>query len=373
MKRIVVCCDGTWNDRGAGMITNVARLAQAVLPSAPGVTVEGEPPAPPIEQLVYYHAGVGNEWSIVSKITGGAFGRGLTGTVLDAYRFVVDNYAPGPDGTGEGGDEIYLFGFSRGAFTARSISGLIRKAGLLKKEYSHHGEEAFDIYRLRSRREDEAKPDAPGNVDGPEATAFRAGSCWPKVNPYFIGVWDTVGALGVPSQGWGPGRLARSKFGFHDQRLSRHVPYAYHALAIDEQRRAFIPTLWEVQPEAKQKVEQRWFAGVHSDVGGAYPETGLSDIAFCWMRDKAAAAGLAFDPSYGVAGGDRRRVVVAPDPNGTLHNSLSLVFRLLRPYQRQLNHVDATQSVAPEALARRDDPTMHYDPANLREYLARSG
>ena len=155
--------------------------------------------------------------------------------------------------------------------------------------------------------------------------------------------------------------------------MSRRVPYAYHALAIDEQRRAFIPTLWEVQPGGQQTVEQRWFAGVHSDIGGAYADTGLSDISFCWMRDMAAKAGLRFDPAYGDDHGDARRIEVDPNPNGPLHNSLSLVFRILRPYQRPLNYLDDTQTVAPEARARRDDPTMTYDPPNLRDYLARSG
>jgi uncharacterized protein (DUF2235 family) len=363
MKRIIICCDGTWNDRGEGTITNVGRMAQAVLPQAPASGA-----SPPVEQLVYYHAGVGSEWSIVSKLTGGALGRGLSGNVMDAYRFIVDNYSPGPDGTAEGGDQVFLFGFSRGAFTARSIAGLMRKASVMKKQYSHHVEEAYKIYRLRGV--DPANPASAGNVDGPEATAFRRDYSWPDVQPYFLGVWDTVGSLGIPSQGWGPRRLARSRWGFHDQRLSRRVPYAYHALAIDEQRRAFQPTLWEVQPDGNQKVEQRWFAGVHSDIGGGYQQTGLSDIAFTWMRAAAAAAGLAFDPQFGDGAADPRRIKVAPDPRGRIHDSMSFIFRVLRPYTRPLGTADPTQTVAPEVKERRDDPAMHYDPENLRDYLA---
>ena len=218
----------------------------------------------------------------------------------DCYRFLVERYEPG--------DELFLFGFSRGAFTARSLAGLIRNAGILRREHAGRVDEAYRLYRARG---DLAHP------SGIESRIFRR---WYSHEPdvHFIGVWDTVGALGIPGM---RGRLAERMWGFHDTQLSSHVSNAFHALAIDERRRPFAPTLWDRPADAPgQTLEQVWFAGVHSDVGGGYPNPGLSEIALLWMAGRAAACGLAFDAGQftkvATPDEERRRLAaeVAPDP-----------------------------------------------------------
>ncbi len=259
-------------------------------------------------QLLFYDAGVGitdegtrKGWPgrTFDAVTGGAFGSGLSGNVQQAYRWVCDTY--------EDGDCLYFFGFSRGAFTARSTVGMIRKIGLLRSPVDTKTlKEAFDRYRDdhhpncvetdKFRRELNTR-----TVDGD------------RVCLHFVGVWDTVGALGLPVVG--PRSLiARRRWGFHDLQLSSHVKTARQALAIDERRVAFLPAPWVADPDrAPGTVEQRWFAGCHSDVGGK-----RGDLPFYWLAKEAEIAGLVFDPG-----------LVAPeDPVQESSDSLSLVYRL---------------------------------------------
>lgn len=182
MKRIVICCDGTWNDRNQ-RATNVAKMAQLVTPlgeDEAGTTVA---------QLVYYDPGVGTERNWLSKITGGAFGEGLSANVLQAYRFIIDNYTEG--------DQIFLFGFSRGAFTVRSLAGLVRKCGILRKEHSPLAARAFDYYRARSKTPDDRR--SWNGVDGEPVLSFRQEHAVFPVPVHFLGVWDTVGSIGIPA------------------------------------------------------------------------------------------------------------------------------------------------------------------------------
>jgi uncharacterized protein (DUF2235 family) len=271
-KRLVVCSDGTWNkpdqqQDGVLSPTNVTKLALAVADQDAG----GNP------QLMFYDKGVGTSW--YSKIIGGAFGAGLSKNIQDAYKFLVANYAPG--------DFLYLCGFSRGAYTVRSLAGLIRNSGLLRREFAGKVEDAYQLYR---RRDDKSHP------TDTEATLFRRSFAY-EMRIHFIGVWDTVGALGIPLEG--PLRWINKAWQFHDVKLSRSVDHAYHALAIDEKRKAFAPTLWEKQPplpgQPEQVLEQVWFAGAHSNVGGGYARHGLSDLALLWMMRKAEGCGLRFD------------------------------------------------------------------------------
>ena len=171
---------------------------------------------------------------------------------------------------------------------------------------------------------------------------------------------------------------------FHDTKLSRYVRNAYHAIAIDERRRPFKPTLWIRQDDAEeQTLEQVWFAGVHSDVGGGYSETGLSEIPLLWMADKAGACGLAFKPDHLVPKGkdvdrDKRRsgIEVAPDPLGDLHDSLTLRYRLFGSYDRRLAGDDGAEvdggSLASSAKARYYEDER-YRPPGLAEWLADDG
>jgi uncharacterized protein (DUF2235 family) len=353
MKRLVVCTDGTWNSRdaakedGAGL-TNVAKLERAVAPR----DEQGNP------QHTFYHAGVGvGPW--YEKMLGGAFGVGLSRNVQACYSWLVELYDPG--------DQIFLFGFSRGAYTARSLGGLIRNCGLLRREHRSRVEEAYGLYRDR-------KPDTHPSAD--KAVAFRnAYAHAPRI--HCIGVWDTVGALGVPTSG-PVGWYTRHKYGFHDVTLSAQVDHAFHALAIDERRKPFAPTLWEIpdadarDPNRRQRVEQVWFAGVHCNVGGGYPECGLSDTALAWMLDRARSAGLAIKPE--VERGLQARC------DATLHDSMSTFYRTMGEHRRAVcvertgkdgRPVHTFEDVHPSVLERRRAVKPPYEPDNLRDWLAR--
>jgi uncharacterized protein (DUF2235 family) len=340
-KRIVVCCDGTWNtpdttDAGRPVRTNVARLAVAVRPVAGDGT----------EQRVCYLRGVGTgRWE---RLRGGAFGYGLSRNVQEAYRFIAELYEPG--------DEVFLFGFSRGAYTARSTAGLVRAAGILRPGNLGRLEQAYELYRGRSTH--------PRDV---ESQLFRR-SFSVEARIRCIGVWDTVGALGIPLPGgWLADRVNR-RWAFHDTSLSTWVDGAFHALAIDELRKPFAPTLWQQQPDAPadQRLEQVWFAGVHCDVGGGYPQTGLSDVALLWMADRAGEFGLDFDPAALPAPG----TPTAPDPSAPLHDSFRGLYRRLGPLHRSIGATDpAHEHVAASAAARHGaDPG--YRPPELEAYLA---
>ena len=265
MKRIVVCCDGTWNIPDQVSPTNVVKVALAL----------ADRDSSGVPQRVFYNAGLGT--SRGERLRGGAFGFGLSKHVRECYRFLVENYEPG--------DELYFFGFSRGAFTARSTAGLVRNSGILRREHASRLGDAYAIYRGR---------DPTSHPRGTRATLFRRSfSHEPRV--HFIGVWDTVGALGIPVLGPGWANVLNRRWEFHDTDLSTMVDLAYQALAIDETRGPFVPSLWNRQDEARNQVlEQVWFAGVHSDVGGGYDDCALAEIPLLWLVDRAASAGLEF-------------------------------------------------------------------------------
>jgi hypothetical protein len=190
-------------------------------------------------------------------------------------------------------------------------------------------------------------------------------------------VWDTVGALGIPGL---RGPLVERLWGFHDTTLGRHVRFAYQALAIDEERSLFQPTLWEQQPDATgQTLQQVWFSGVHSDVGGGYPDASLAEVPLMWMTERARECGLSFEPALlqrrtRAAGGvlGEPAEALAPDPLGPLHDSRAGFYRLLPRRRRPL--VDPQGSAAAAAAAssaiERRDKKPGYAPPNLEEYLA---
>ncbi len=329
-KRLVMCCDGTWNTAGQRSPTNVVKFRDAIAPQAPDGT----------EQKVFYHEGVGTgRWE---RTRGGAFGFGLSRNVRDTYRFLVKNY--------EEGDELFFLGFSRGAFTARSTAGFVRNAGILRRDQEHRIDQAYALYRT-----DEGP-------DSPEAVAFRRAYAVSDETPIrFIGVWDTVGSLGVPNVGFPATNFFNRRWAFHDTKLSSRVQSAFQALAIDEARRPFEPTLWEPQPHAiNQELEQVWFVGVHCDVGGGYPQRELADITFYSMTSRARACGLVF--KHGAA---------PLDPNlaiGRLHKSQTGFYILLPPNHRVLGAKDpAHEHAASTAVERHKKGT--YAPQNLTVYL----
>jgi len=298
-RKLAMFFDGTWNNHKDE--TNVSRLFKLTKSSEhfrsrysffgnkfsnDNVKDDGD-----IEQIKYYHEGVGMKCGEILR--GGAFGYGLSRIIKDGYIWLAEHYKQN--------DEIYIFGFSRGAYIARSLVGLIRKCGIPRCNYKILAQEAYHIYR-----EKQWKP------DGDEATVFRDTFSWPNVQIKFLGVWDTVGSLGIPVHGI---LFSSDYYRWHDTELSKIVKNAYHALALDEYRHCYTPTMWyKNKPVAEgQKVEQRWFPGAHADVGGGYKGGKLYQRPLQWMQQKAEECGLAFSEP----------VVVKSDAYlDTIHNSL---------------------------------------------------
>jgi len=341
MKRLIVCCDGTWNRAdqqrdGIPCPTNVVKLAYRVAKR----DTAGTP------QIVFYDHGVGTG-NLVDRFTGGAFGGGLADNIFDAYRFLIGNYEPG--------DDIFLFGFSRGAYTARSIAGMIRKCGILDRRHVLRYLDALRLYQ-----------DSVTHPDDDPAREFRTRhSCVAdgRIPIKCIGVWDTVGSLGIPLRGLRG--LTRRRYDFHDTELSGSVEFAFHALAIDELRAPFEPTLWLEKPKPNQLVSQTWFPGVHSDIGGGYASNGLSDISLRWMMANAELAGLCFDDEV------MESRALECDALGKLHDSKRGLYRLTPGRARPMSR-DQSETVHPSALDRWDGIDS-YRPRNLRTYLEAAG
>ncbi|MDF1708098.1 MAG: DUF2235 domain-containing protein [Paracoccaceae bacterium] len=311
MKRIVFFCDGTWNRADAARPTSVLRLAQAVTPSA----------ADGIKQVVFYQQGVGTGRGTsrlargMDKFLGGALGWGLEDNIVEAYRNLVFCYEPG--------DQIFIFGFSRGAYTARSLAGLIRKAGILPRDKVHLVGQAMELYRKRGRA---MAPDTDAVMTeraalSPDVATSQAEIEWRLsqghldrrgeppilVQIRYLGVLDTVGALGLPSVLGIFARIVNDRYAFHDTDLSHLVLSARHAVAIDERRVLYPPALWGnldgpdglngdlTGPD--RPYQQMWFPGVHGVVGGSGPVPALSAYPAGWIAEGARAdhAGLDFD------------------------------------------------------------------------------
>lgn len=301
MKRLVFCFDGSWNRLDTPHPTNVLLTAESVLPmSGDGVV-----------QATFYDEGVGSEEG--EALSGGVFGAGLVKNLSDGYRFLIFNHSPG--------DEIYVFGFSRGAYTARSFAGLLSTCGILDRQHARHANEAVDLYKRRSKteafREEAARfrstcsPQLCVSEQEDEWRARHVAGHRPGTLPVlklkYLGVWDTVGSLGIPRYLVMANTINRMHQ-FHDVSLSPMVEQARHAVAIDEHRVDFEPTLWEnlrelnlsrgANPEsADAPYQQMWFPGGHGSVGGGGDRRGLSDPALEWIWDGARQAGLELDTS----------------------------------------------------------------------------
>jgi uncharacterized protein (DUF2235 family) len=307
MKRLVVCCDGTWNapeklEPQARPPTNVLRISRAILPVDDNDVV----------QAIEYIRGIGTR-NLLDRMVGGVTGKGISSNILQAYQFISNNFLPG--------DHIYLFGFSRGAYTARSLSGFINHFGILRKEYQHLLPYIYNLYQRTPK--DQLKhlvANYEGKID--RDLEDRERRCIPI---HFLGAWDTVGALGAPLGMIR--RMLNKRIGFHDTDLAPNVTYAYHALAIHEYRKDFSPTLWTNKHHG-QVVEQVWFPGSHSDVGGGLAETGLSNQALLWVADRAMRTGLAMNDEY--LGG------LEVDPMVPVTKSRTGLYKLRPPYVRPI-------------------------------------
>jgi len=334
MKRIAICADGTWNEperpnekTGRPQPTNVLKIARGLAPRAPNG----------VDQVVYYHQGVGTG-NLTDRVTGGAFGDGMETNVRSLYRFIVNNYVDG--------DEIYLFGFSRGAFTVRTLAGFMNRVGLLHKDDEFYTPELYRLYEAQ-------EPDG----SAAWAHAFRnireRRPCPPIL---FLGVFDTVGSLGSPGA---IGQLiARNKYQYHDIGLNPFIQNAYHALAIDERRKPFTPSLWARPAGWDGTLKQVWFAGAHANVGGSYSPDGLANEALHWMVEQAERHGLVFDNDH--------LAHYEPWFDSFMGDEMSVLYRAfgqhIRPIGAQLQDGEAVHQAVLDRIA---CARCNYHPINL--------
>jgi len=304
-KRIVICCDGTWNEPESakdGQITptNVLKMVRAI---APRDGADGT------NQVIYYDHGIGTgAVGFLDKHIGGGTGYGISRNIRDCYSFIANNYADG--------DDIFLFGFSRGAYTVRSLTGLLATVGLLSRNELRFVPKVYEYYHVD-----------PEQRAGSRFYSLVKSLKTSAVPIKFLGVWDTVGALGIPTpvlgkiQTWVGARWERVRVGFHDCNLAENVENAYQALAIDERRGPFKPSVWD-KNTGQRHVLQAWFAGVHSNVGGGYSDAGISDAALVWMTNRAMECGLEMSHEY-------IQARVAPNFHGKLGDSYSGGYKFL--------------------------------------------
>ncbi|KAF7347868.1 DUF2235 domain-containing protein [Mycena venus] len=279
-KRIIVCCDGTWQD---GVLTENRQSYTNILRLARTINHEDSRSQPAIPQIVFYQSGIGSEKNFYSEYIVGTTGGSLADKVEEAYAFIAHNYYPG--------DEIFLFGFSRGAYTARMTAMFIGKIGVLDRADMDHFAGIFLAYQKLGKSKDDAEiqrlnaelapwtgHDSPGKK--------RADSDEDTFSVKFVGVFDTVGSLGFPEEITHKSPTIKNLFGFNDRVLGEHIQYAYHAMALNETRADFNCCKFEQTPAALQKgqvLSQKWFTGCHADIGGGYKDHDLADLTLFWM------------------------------------------------------------------------------------------
>lgn len=393
-KNIVLCSDGTGNSGGKGNNTNVWRIYKSIDLQSYRTT----PVNPPIEQCAFYDDGVGTDRMKLLKLIGGAFGFGLSRNVKQLYATLAANFEPG--------DHIYMFGFSRGAFTVRTLAGLITTCGIVDRrdpeedrflddaELNKRVDQAYQAYRSKytaglSLPWDQSQHRR--DLKHLDASAFRQ-QYGVKVSQHqyqdyeniygeyseekivpirFIGVWDTVDAVGFPIDAvadfWNENIY---QFKFSDHALSPWVNEAYHALSIDDERRSFHPLLFnESDPRDEKRIQQVWFAGVHSNVGGGYPKQGMAHVTLNWMMAKAVAAGLRFDEYH------QQAFQAAANIHDKLYDSRSGISIYYRYQPRDIKKLCSNEGVAPvrihissfhRILAR----TENYAPGNMSAFEA---
>jgi len=338
MKRLIVCSDGTWNKLNTQCPTNVVRLAQAVKRTAS----DGVP------QIVFYEEGIGVD---SHKIVGGVTGLGIDKNIQDAYRFLSFNY--------DQGDEIYLFGFSRGAYTVRSLAGMIYCSGLLSRRYVTKASEAYELYRDRGIKPNDDK-----------AKNFRKDygkDNGESVPITLLGCFDTVGALGIPILPVlrlfeEPFKL-KKRYKFHDTTLNKDIKNALHAVAIDEIREIFDVTVMKKNPEApKQKLRQVWFPGEHGCIGGgttAY--RGLSDAVLKWMLDQISDLELKLEFEQDAIED------IKPDYRAPFKNAPGF-YRLAGIKWREVG--ETIDDLHESAIKRFESGDIPYSPKNLEKILS---
>lgn len=417
-KNIIICSDGTGNRGGVGNATNVWRIFNGV-----DLNYANK------KQITHYDDGVGTEDFKYLKILGGAFGWGMTRNIIHAYKFLCRNYNPD--------DDIYLFGFSRGAYTVRALSAFITYSGVIKDANRYSDAELenlishlIKIYMARPKedgfvrtaeyknslkqhaanrsridkllntpfsklsaehrhwlRDNYHPPERRSHLDvegyNKEHHKFRAKmsenltSSLSKFNKNnatlsvelleskikYIGVWDTVSAVGLPFDIGLKWLLEKSffKFNFRDNRLSSQVEFASHAVSIDDQRKTFHPEIWQ----ERDGIAQVFFSGVHSNVGGGYPKQGMSYVTLKWMlseiKSKTGQKGIHFKPGF------EEEVTQNVDVNEKLYNSRAGFAVYYRYKLRYLNKIKQLRSVKVHlsCFKRIARQTMDYNPGNF--------
>lgn len=324
-KNIIILSDGTAQKGGVGSNTNVYKLFNMIEDRTS-------------KQIAFYDPGLGTDWR---KVSGSIAGGGFSKNILDCYRFLFENF--------EASDQIFLFGFSRGAATVRSLSGFIHLFGILPKSRSDLIKKAFKIYKIKNDK-----------IRGKKAQAFiqKHHTMWCKIN--FLGVWDTVAALGLPVKSIS---VVLDKFfphKFHNFQLSDSVVFARHALSIDETRKTFHPVVWDtIENDKEHKMKQVWFSGVHTDVGGGYKEEDLSNITLKWMIREAVDKGLIIyekSPTY-------QKLLTSPvEVNGMMHNEQKgFPGNLMKSAQRNWNKETHGEPCVHESVLTRTKNTDNAD------------
>lgn len=281
-KNIIILADGTGQKGGEEYNSNIYKIFN---------TIENRTD----NQIIFYDPGIGTRGiEIIKQISG----YGISQNIKDCYRFLFENF--------QAGDDIFLFGFSRGAATVRSLSSFIHYFGILPKSRQDLIDEAYKIYKINNNKKRNAQA---------EAFIDKHHTMWTRIK--FLGCFDTVSALGLPIKGISPilDRIPFFRHNFHNYKLSKSVEHAYHALAIDDERKTFHPKLWDSTVEEYQTLQQVWFPGMHTDIGGGYKKDDLSNIPFLWMCRKAMEHGLRI---YNADNLD-----ITPQADAFMHNSRS--------------------------------------------------
>lgn len=332
-KQIIICCDGLWQE-GSGRKseilaeTNVEKIYKAIS----STDSSGR------KQLKLYERGTSRKVNFLSRFFNFIFLDDIEQTIRNIYSFIILNYEPG--------DDLYFFGFSKGAFIARTIIALIRNCGILKTNNQQLINDALELYFDRSRG---------AGPEGKKAISFRNVNSHAMPVIKFAGIWETVGALGIPSS---PFSITRSgKYKFHDLFLTNLVKFACQALAIDETRSAFKPALWQYNQSSRQVLKQAWFPGTHGDVGGGYADSGLSDISLEWITRNALENGLSIENGF--------LENLKPSATATIHDPLVYSdFLFVQVYRKLLSITNAGEfihSSVMERVAKSDS----YRPPNI--------
>lgn len=333
-RRLVLLFDGTWNKRED--TTNVWRMRALLRNDS--------------DQCLYYDEGVGTQKG--EKIGGGVFGTGISSKVLAGYLWLVENYESASESPRGLADEVFIFGFSRGATCARSLVGLLSIVGLLHLEAATRIRDAFELSRT-------------DGIDESHAISrdFRARNSRP-IRIKFLGVWDTVMSLGIP--GYPDVKLPSFEYNAMHKvvELPSIVDNARHALAIDERRALFDATLWP-ESQIHQSMEQRWFIGAHANVGGGYDRDGLFRRPLQWLQQEAITAGLEFR-KYIVDVGAEFYGSSPRDSLGDAKLGLYYLTQKLKPFDRQIKLGGRTNEYIDYTVLERWlwDPT--YEPPPLR-------